>query len=237
MIKLGGGWDTLLEDLFTSEEYAKLRTFLINAYRTQTVFPDKYDIYKAFQLTPLHAVKVVLLGQDPYHNVGQAHGLAFSVQKGVQIPPSLVNIFKEISADINSLASEQMSNIPTFTIPTNSGNLTAWAEQGVLLLNTALTVKAHTPNSHKALWQWFTDAVIAKISASTEQVVFLLWGNNAKAKKHLIDSKKHYILEAAHPSPLSANNGFFGCRHFSKTNAYLQQHGKKQIDWNIYTYS
>lgn len=235
MIKLGGNWDTLLQDLFVSEQYAHLRTFLKNAYAQQTIYPDMYSIYRAFQLTALTDLKVVLLGQDPYHNVGQANGLAFSVQDGIALPPSLCNIFKEIDDDINSCIDKHI--VPTPFIKAKNGDLTSWAKQGVLLLNTALTVKAHSANSHKELWQWFTDAVIEKISANTENIVFILWGNNAKSKKRFIDADKHYILEAAHPSPLSAHNGFFGCKHFSKTNQYLYQVKKTPIDWNIYTYS
>lgn len=228
-----GDWDALLHDLFASNQYAKLRCILKEEYAKKTIYPDMYSIYKAFQCTKLSNLKVVLLGQDPYHNVGQAHGLAFSVQQGIQIPPSLVNIYKEIYSDINSCTDDNTHYMP-FTMPT-SGNLTNWAEQGVLLLNTALTVQAHTPNSHKELWQWFTDSVIEKIATELQNIVFILWGNNAKAKKRLIDCNKHSILEAAHPSPLSAHNGFFGCRHFSKTNAYLIEQKKQPIDWNIYT--
>lgn len=229
-----GDWNSLLQDLFASKQYAKLRCILKEEYTNNTIYPDMYSIYRAFQLTKMRDLKIVLLGQDPYHNVGQAHGLAFSVQQGVQIPPSLLNIYKEIAADINNCADENVAYSP-FTMP-SSGNLTSWAEQGVLLLNTALTVKAHTPNSHKELWQWFTDSVIEKIASSMQNIVFMLWGNNAKAKKRLIDTNKHYILEAAHPSPLSAHNGFFGCKHFSKANQYLIEQGKQPIDWNIYTF-
>ncbi len=235
MIELSGNWDTLLQDLFASEKYLQLRAFLKNAYATQTIYPDMYSIYRAFQCTALTDLKVVLLGQDPYHNIGQAHGLAFSVQDGTTLPPSLCNIFKEIDDDINSCTDRHIQ--PTPFIQPATGDLTSWTKQGVLLLNTALTVKAHSANSHKELWQWFTDAVIEKISSTTENIVFILWGNNAKSKKQFINTNKHYILEAAHPSPLSAHNGFFGCKHFSKTNQYLYQINKRPIDWNIYTYS
>ena len=180
-----------------------------------------YDIFNCFKLTPLENVKAVILGQDPYHNEGQAHGLCFSVQDGVQPPPSLVNIYQELHDDVGC------------AIP-KSGNLTKWAEEGVLLLNTALTVRAHMANSHRDCgWTWFTDSVIKLISDRREHVVFILWGANARSKKPLIDRTKHLVLECAHPSPLSAYNGFFGCRHFSKTNEYLQAHGIAPIDWQL----
>ena len=221
MIRLGGGWDEALAPLFASEQYQKIREFLKKEYSHHVVYPDMYDIYNCFKLTPLESVKAVILGQDPYHNEGQAHGLCFSVQDGVQPPPSLVNIYKELHDDIGC------------TIP-KSGNLTKWAKEGVLLLNTALTVRAHQANSHRDCgWTWFTDSVIRCISDHRENVVFLLWGANARSKKPLIDQSKHLVLECAHPSPLSAYNGFFGCRHFSKTNAYLQAHGIAPIDWQL----
>ena len=180
-----------------------------------------YDIYNCFKLTPFERVKVVLLGQDPYHNVNQAHGLCFSVKEGVQPPPSLVNIFQELKEDVGC-------EIPT------SGDLTNWANEGVLLLNTALTVRAHQANSHKNCgWTWFTDNVIRILSENRDHLVFILWGGNARSKKPLIDRRKHLILECAHPSPLSAYNGFFGCRHFSKTNEYLKANGIEPIDWNL----
>lgn len=221
MVKLGGGWDEALAPLFESEKYQKIREFLKQEYSHHVVYPDMYDIFNCFKLTPFDKVKVVLLGQDPYHNVGQAHGLCFSVQEGIEPPPSLVNIFKELRDDIGC-------EIP------KSGNLTKWATEGVLLLNTALTVRAHRANSHKDCgWTWFTDSVIKLISDKREHVVFILWGANARSKKPLIDKSKHLILECAHPSPLSAFNGFFGCRHFSKANAYLAQHGETPIDWDL----
>ena len=180
-----------------------------------------YDLYNCFRYTQFKDLKVVLLGQDPYHNVGQAHGLCFSVQEGIQKPPSLENIFKELKSDLNC-------EIP------KSGNLTKWANEGVLLMNTSLTVRAHQANSHsKSGWAWFTDSVIKLISEQKEHVVFILWGGNARSKKGLIDESKHLILESVHPSPLSAYNGFFGCKHFSKTNEYLQKHGKTPIDWDL----
>lgn len=221
MIKLGGGWDEALAPLFASEQYHKIREFLKQEYSHHIVYPDMYDIFNCFKLTPLEKVKAVILGQDPYHNEGQAHGLCFSVQEGVQPPPSLVNIFKELHDDVGC------------TIP-RSGNLTKWAQEGVLLLNTALTVRAHRANSHRDCgWTWFTDSVIKLIGDCREHVVFILWGANARSKKPLIDQSKHLVLECAHPSPLSAYNGFFGCRHFSKTNAYLQAHGIDPIDWQL----
>ena len=221
MVKLGGGWDEALAPLFESENYRKIHDFLKQEYSHHVVYPDMYDIFNCFKFTPFDKVKVVLLGQDPYHNVGQAHGLCFSVQEGIAPPPSLVNIFKELRDDIGC-------EIP------KSGNLTKWAKEGVLLLNTALTVRAHRANSHKDCgWTWFTDSVIKLISDKKEHVVSTLWGGNARSKKPLIDRNKHLILECAHPSPLSAFNGFFGCRHFSKTNAYLTAHGVAPIDWDL----
>ena len=221
MIKLGGGWDEALAPLFADEKYKAIREFLKKEYTYHMVYPDMYDIYNCFRYTPLANVKVVLLGQDPYHNVGQAHGLCFSVRGGIEQPPSLVNIFKELHDDLGC------------PIP-KTGDLTKWAKQGVLLLNTALTVRAHMANSHKNCgWTWFTDSVISLLSEKKEHLVFLLWGGNARSKKPLIDGSKHLILECAHPSPLSAYNGFFGCRHFSKTNAYLEKNGIAPIDWDL----
>ena len=217
MKPLGGGWDEVLSPLFESENYKKIREFLKQEYTRHVVYPDMYDIYNCFRYTPFDKVKVVILGQDPYHNEGQAHGLCFSVQKGVEPPPSLVNIYKELHDDVG------------FRVP-DSGDLTKWAKEGVLLLNTALTVRAHMANSHKNCgWTWFTDNVIRIVSEKKEHVVFLLWGGNARSKKPLIDSEKHLVLECAHPSPLSAYNGFFGCRHFSKTNEYLQAQDRKSV--------
>ena len=221
MIKLGGGWDDVLAPLFQDERYLKIREFLKTEYSQHTVYPDMFDIFNCFRYTPFDDVKAVLLGQDPYHNVGQAHGLCFSVKKGIKPPPSLINIFKELKSDLGC------------TIP-NSGDLTKWAKQGVLLLNTALTVRAHQANSHKNCgWTWFTDSIISLLSEKKEHLVFILWGGNARSKKPLIDQSKHLILECAHPSPLSAYNGFFGCRHFSKTNEYLKANGITPIDWQL----
>ena len=220
MIDLGS-WNKPLAPLFADERYIKIREFLKEEYRNFVVYPDMYDLYNCFRFTPFDSVKAVILGQDPYHNVGQAHGLCFSVQDGVQFPPSLQNIFKELKADIGC-------DIP------KSGNLTKWAKEGVLLLNTSLSVREHQANSHsKCGWAWFTDSVIELISKQKENVVFILWGGNARSKKPLIDGNKHCILECAHPSPLSAYNGFFGCKHFSKTNEYLQSKGISPIDWDL----
>ncbi|MBR7076136.1 MAG: uracil-DNA glycosylase, partial [Lachnospiraceae bacterium] len=179
------------------------------------------DLFNAFHFTPLHEVKVVILGQDPYHNEGQAHGLCFSVQKGVEIPPSLLNIYKELQDDLNC------------TMP-SSGYLKKWADQGVLLLNTVLTVRAHEANSHKGIgWEEFTDAAIRILNEQDRPIVFMLWGSNAREKKKMLNNPKHLILEAPHPSPLSAYRGFFGCRHFSKCNAFLIKNGLDPIDWQI----
>lgn len=223
MISLGGGWDELLRPLFSDEKYAEIRQFLKYEYSHYIVYPDMYDLYNCFRFTPLSELKAVILGQDPYHEPGQAHGLCFSVKPGVPLPPSLQNIFKEIESDLGIKQPQ-------------CGDLTKWAEQGVLLLNTTLTVREHIANSHsKCGWAWFTDNVIKLISENTEHTVFILWGGNARSKAPLIDGKKHLILQCAHPSPLSAYNGFFGCRHFSKTNAYLSANGKEPIDWDLNT--
>lgn len=220
MIDLGD-WNEVLAPLFQAEEYQKIRNFLIAEYSNHTVYPDMYDLYNCFRFTPFSNVKAVLLGQDPYHNEGQAHGLCFSVKDGVEPPPSLINIFKELKSDLGCE-------------PPKNSDLTKWANEGVLLLNTSLTVRAHQANSHsKCGWQWFTDNVIKLISEKKEHVVFILWGGNARSKKPLIDTQKHLILECAHPSPLSAYNGFFGCKHFSKTNEYLAAHGIAPIDWDL----
>ena len=221
MQPLGGGWDGLLAPLFSDERYLKIREFLKHEYSHYTVYPDMYDLYNCFRYTPLDQLKVVLLGQDPYHEPNQAHGLCFSGQKGVKLPPSLVNIDRELQNDLG---------IP----PSDSGDLSAWARQGVLLLNTSLTVRAHVANSHsKCGWSWFTDNVIRLISENKENAVFILWGGNARSKKPLIDKNKHLIIESAHPSPLSAYNGFFGSKPFSKTNEYLQNQGMPPINWDL----
>ncbi len=220
MIKITEEWDKVLEEEFASVEYQKLREFLKKEYSTRTVYPSMYDIFNSMKITPFSGVKVVLLGQDPYHGENQAMGLSFSVPKGEPKPPSLVNIFKEIKAELE------------LEMPQH-GDLTGWAKQGVLLLNTVLTVRAHQANSHKGMgWEGFTDSIIKKISDKKENVVFLLWGANARSKKSLIDKNKHLILESAHPSPLSAYNGFFGCQHFRKTNEYLIYKGIEPIEWS-----
>ena len=220
MYKISKEWDELLAEEFSSESYLKLRQFLKTEYSTRTIYPSMYDIFNSMKFTSLDNVKVVLLGQDPYHNQGQAMGLSFSVPKGVDKPPSLVNMFKELKAE-------------TGIEPPPHGDLTGWAKQGVLLLNTVLTVREHQANSHKGMgWEAFTDSIIKKISDNKEHVVFLLWGGNARSKKPLIDKNKHLVLECAHPSPLSAYNGFFGCGHYKKANEYLIKHGIEPIDWS-----
>ena len=217
MVQLDNDWDLLLADEFKKEYYLKLREFLKKEYFTRTVYPDMYDIFNALRYTAYKDVKVVILGQDPYHEPGQAHGLAFSVLPGVPIPPSLQNIYKELHDDLG---------IP---IPT-TGCLTPWAKQGVLLLNTALTVRAHQANSHRGKgWEQFTDQVIRLLSQREEPMVFILWGANARAKKELIDGQRHLILESVHPSPLSASRGFFGGKYFSRANAFLRE----PVDWRI----
>ena len=221
MKPLGGGWDELLAPLFADERYQKIREFLKFEYSHHIVYPDMYDLYNCFRYTPLDNVKAVILGQDPYHEPNQAHGLCFSVKKGVKLPPSLVNIYKEIEDDLGIKEPD-------------CGDLTKWANEGILLLNTTLTVREHAANSHsKCGWAWFTDSVIKLISDNTQNVVFILWGGNARSKVPLIDGTKHYIIQSAHPSPLSAYNGFFGSKPFSKTNNYLTAHGKAPIDWDL----
>lgn len=222
MVNIGNDWDTLLAAEFQSENYQQLRQFLIQEYRTHTVYPNMYDIFNALKHTACKDVKAVIIGQDPYHNEGQAHGLSFSVRKGIAPPPSLVNIFKEIKDDIG------VDNLG------KHGELTAWAKQGVLLLNAALTVRAGQANSHRGKgWEQVTDAVIRILNLRQQPVVFLLWGSNARAKAQLITNPNHLVLTCAHPSPLSAYQGFFGCKHFSKTNAFLEQKGIPPIDWHI----
>lgn len=221
MVTIGNDWDELLKPLFESELYAKIRDFLKKEYSEHIVYPSMYDIFNAFKYTPYGEVKAVILGQDPYHNEGQAHGLCFSVNDGVTPPPSLVNIFKEMK---NDLGCE----------PPQSGCLTKWAQNGVMLLNTTLTVRARQANSHSACgWQRFTDEVIKILNAREKPMAFILWGGNARSKKKLITSDKHLVLECAHPSPLSAYNGFFGCKHFSKTNQFLTSVGEQPIDWQL----
>ena len=221
MVHIGNDWDTVLQGEFDKDYYLQLRQFLKEEYAHHTVYPPMYDIFNAFRFTPYHQVKVVILGQDPYHNEHQAHGLAFSVQKGVDVPPSLVNIYKEINAEMG------------LPIPT-SGCLLPWARQGVFLLNTVLTVRQGMANSHRGKgWEIFTDTVIGHLTRREQPIVFLLWGANARSKAPLIDKSKHLVLQCPHPSPLSAYNGFFGCNHFARCNAFLVQNGMQPIDWNI----
>jgi len=220
-VNIEKSWKKLLNEEFGSPYFSLLKEFLVEEKKHHTVYPPGKFIFNAYDSTPVEKVKVILLGQDPYHGEGQAHGLCFSVQYGIKPPPSLVNIFKELNGDIGI-------NLPSH------GNLQKWAAQGVLLLNATLTVRANQPRSHfNKGWEKFTDATIKKISETRSNLVFLLWGNDAKLKEPLIDTSKHMVLKAAHPSPFSANNGFFGCHHFSKTNAYLENHGLAPIDWSL----
>ena len=222
-VKIASEWKKSLENEFKEAYFHDLVEFLKNEKTSkQVVYPTGPFIFNAFNLTDLDQVKVVIIGQDPYHGPNQAHGLSFSVQKGVPAPPSLMNIYKEIQNDLG------ITNIKT------KGDLTYWAKQGVLLLNATLTVRANQPNSHAGIgWQRFTDKVIQVLNEQCEHLVYMLWGNFAKEKGMHIDTKKHLILKAAHPSPFSADKGFFGCRHFSKTNEYLIKYGKSPIDWMI----
>lgn len=221
MVNIGNEWDALLWEEFQKEYYLKLRAFLAREYKSRRIFPDMYDIFNALKYTSYSDVKAVILGQDPYHGEGQAHGLCFSVKKGVEPPPSLKNMFKELNEDVG------------MEIPSH-GELTKWAKQGVLLLNTVLTVRSGETNSHKGMgWEIFTDKVIEVLNNREKPIVFILWGANARRKKELITNPKHKILETAHPSPLSAYNGFFGCKHFSKTNELLKAMGETPIDWTL----
>lgn len=214
-------WDLILESEFKQEYFLNLLEFIKNEYDNKTVFPPKEKVFNAFRLTPYSNVKVVILGQDPYHGLNEANGLCFSVNQGIKKPPSLNNIFKELHDDLN------------IDIP-NNGSLVSWAEQGVFLLNTVLTVIENKAASHKNIgWEKFTDYVIEKINEKEEPVVFILWGNFARSKKKLITNKKHLIIESAHPSPLSAYNGFFGSKPFSKTNEFLIKNNLKPIDFSI----
>lgn len=222
MVKFGNEWDILLAEELEKPYYQELRQFLAAEYRNGTVYPNQYDIFNALRYTTYSGVRVVILGQDPYHGPDQAHGLSFSVKQGIQPPPSLVNIYKEIRSDLG------IDNLG------KHGELTDWAKQGVLLLNAVLTVRAGEANSHKGKgWEQFTDSVIRLLNLREDPIVFLLWGANAAKKQVLITNPCHLILKAAHPSPLSAYNGFFGCRHFSQTNNFLTAHGFAPIDWSI----
>lgn len=221
MVHIGNDWDDILKGEFDKEYYLNLRSFLKTEYKNNLIHPDMNDIFNSLKLTSYSGTKAVILGQDPYHGENQAHGLAFSVQKGVDIPPSLLNMYKELKAELGCY------------IP-NNGFLEKWARQGVLLLNAALTVRDGAANSHRNKgWEIFTDCVIDKLNQRQDPIIFLLWGNNAKEKERLITNKNHHILKTVHPSPLSANRGFFGCGHFAKTNEILSSMGKEQIDWQI----
>lgn len=223
-VKIEESWKHVLQDEFRKAYFKELSDWIKTEIQSgKTIYPAGNQIFNAFEQTPFDRLKVVLIGQDPYHNPGQAHGLSFSVQNGIKPPPSLVNIFKEIYTDLG------------LRLSPNYGNLTQWAQQGVLLLNAALTVRANEPGSHAKIgWAPFTDAVIQTISVQKTNVVFLLWGKFAQEKQILIDDQKHCILKAAHPSPFSVEKGFYGSRHFSKTNEYLVKHGIDPIDWNLY---
>lgn len=221
MVVLNNDWDELLKDEFEKDYYKKLRQFLIEEYKSKTIYPDKHNIFNALKLTSYKDTKIVILGQDPYHGPNQAYGLAFSVKPGVQTPPSLLNMYKELHNTLGCY------------IP-NNGYLVDWAEQGILLLNTVLTVRAGEANSHRNKgWEIFTDRVISILNDREDPVIFILWGNNAKEKAKLITNKNHFMLNAAHPSPLSASRGFFGCNHFMKANDILKSLNKNPIDWQI----
>lgn len=221
MVHIGNEWDELLAGEFKKEYYLRLRGFLKAEYNSRRIYPHMNDIFNALRYTSYSDVKAVILGQDPYHGAGQAHGLCFSVKRGVQPPPSLLNIFKELQDDLG-------------IAPPNHGELTSWAKNGVLLLNTALTVREGQANSHRGMgWEQFTDCVIELLNQREAPIVFLLWGGNARAKAKLITNRNHLVLQCAHPSPLSAHNGFFGCRHFSRANEFLVSKGIQPIDWRI----
>ncbi|MEG2917419.1 MAG: uracil-DNA glycosylase [Clostridium sp.] len=221
MVNLNNSWNEKLKDEFEKSYYIKLRDFLAEEYESKKIFPDKNDIFNALRTTSYEDVKVVILGQDPYHGEGQAHGFSFSVLPGVKTPPSLLNMYKELRDDLGCF------------IP-NNGYLVPWAEQGVLLLNTVLTVREGEANSHrKKGWETFTNKIIELLNEREKPVIFLLWGNNAKEKMGFITNSQHYVLTSVHPSPLSATRGFMGCKHFSKTNEILKSLGDKQINWQI----
>lgn len=221
MVHIGNSWDDILADEFRSEYYLRLREFLKSEYARYHVYPDMYDIFNSLKYTDYNDVKAVIIGQDPYHGPGQAHGLCFSVRKGVKPPPSLQNIFKELENDLG---------YP----PPQSGELTKWAENGVLMLNSVLTVREGQPNSHKGKgWEQLTDAIITKLNKREKPIAYILWGGNARAKASLITNPIHGVFQAAHPSPLSAYNGFFGCRHFSAVNNFLSANGIEPVDWKL----
>lgn len=221
MVNIGNDWDDILKDEFKKDYYLQLRAFLKKEYSTHRIYPDMYDIFNALKWTSYGDTKVVILGQDPYHEEGQAHGLAFSVQKDVKIPPSLLNMYKELNRELGCY------------IP-NNGYLEKWARQGVLLLNSSLTVREGAANSHRGKgWEIFTDRIVELLNEREDPVIFLLWGANAKEKMNVITNPHHKILTTVHPSPLSANRGFFGCGHFKTANRLLAQMGKTEIDWQI----
>lgn len=221
MPSISNDWLDAMKEEFKKPYYTNLYSKVVEEYNTHRVFPEKNDIFNAFHFTPLKDVKVVILGQDPYHGVGQAHGLCFSVKPGVEIPPSLVNVYKELQDDLGC-------KVP------NHGYLTKWAEQGVLMLNTVLTVRAHQANSHRGIgWEEFTDSAIKIINKQDRPIVYILWGRPAQNKKYMLNNAKHFILEAPHPSPLSSYRGFFGSKPFSKTNEFLIANGEAPIDWQI----
>lgn len=221
MVNIGNSWDEVLKGEFEKDYYLKLREFLKKEYFSRTIYPDMYDIFNALKFTPYEEVKAVILGQDPYHGPGQAHGLCFSVKKGVPKPPSLQNIFKELKSDLD-------------IDPPSHGYLESWARNGVLMLNTVLTVRAGQANSHKGKgWEIFTDRVIELLNEREKPMVFILWGGNAKAKEKLITGRQHFIIKGVHPSPLSAHAGFFGGRYFSRANECLVSTGQEPIDWRI----
>lgn len=217
----GNDWDALLNDELSKDYYKSLGEFLKTEYEEHTIYPQREDIFNALKLTAYHDVRVVIFGQDPYHGENQAHGLAFSVPQGIAVPPSLLNIYKELKSELGCY------------IPDN-GCLTKWAKQGVLLLNSTLTVQKDTPNSHHGKgWEQFTDAVAAHLNRRPEPVIFMLWGASSRAKRDIITAPQHFILEAPHPSPLSASRGFFGCGHFAEANSILKAMNKPEIDWQI----
>lgn len=221
MVHIGNSWDKILAEEFKKEYYQNLREFLKSEYRSHNVYPDMYDIFNALKFTSYEDVKAVIIGQDPYHQPGQAHGLSFSVKHGVEKPPSLVNIFKELESDLGIK-------------PPLHGCLEDWARNGVMLLNTSLTVRRGEPNSHRGHgWEILTDRIIEILNERETPIVFILWGNNAKAKKKLITNPNHLVLEGAHPSPLGAHKGFWNGRYFSKTNEFLEKNGIEKIDWEI----